>query len=117
MIIEDADNILSSRERDGNHLMSRFLNVSDGLIKLPNRKLIFTTNIVNPENIDPAILRPGRCFALIQTSELTLVEAQAAARVGGLPIPTEQRRYSLAEIFNPHTKGAQVKRFGIGFTR
>jgi ATP-dependent 26S proteasome regulatory subunit len=42
--------------------MSRFLNISDGLIKLPNKKLVFTTNVTNFENIDSALLRPGRCF-------------------------------------------------------
>lgn len=113
MIIEDADNILTSRERDGNTMMSRFLNVSDGLIKLPNRKLIFTTNILNPENMDQAILRPGRCFGIIHTRTLNLTEAQAAAERAGMPIPTERREYTLAEIFNPHNRGAQIKRFGF----
>lgn len=115
MIIEDADNILTSRERDGNDLMSRFLNVSDGLIKLPNRKLIFTTNILNPENMDQAILRPGRCFAIIHTRALVLAEAQAAAKVAGLPMPEDRREYTLAELFNPHSRTAQVRRYGMGF--
>lgn len=100
MIIEDADTILSSRERDGNNLMSRFLNVSDGLIKMPNKKLIFTTNILNFENVDQAILRPGRCFGVLHTRAMNLTEAQAAARAAGVPIPLERREYTLAEIFN-----------------
>lgn len=115
MIIEDADAILTSRERDGNHLMSRFLNVSDGLIKLPNRKLIFTTNILNHENMDQAILRPGRCFAIIDTRALSFEEAKAAAKVAGMPEPTIAKEYTLAELFNPHNRSAKVKRYGMGF--
>ena len=77
MIIEDADTILTSREADNNKLMSRFLNVADGLIKLPNKKLVFTTNLTDFARVDSALLRPGRCFGVMKTRELNLVEAQA----------------------------------------
>jgi hypothetical protein len=113
MIIEDADLILTSRERDNNKMMSRFLNVSDGLIKLPNKKLIFTTNITDFGNIDPALLRPGRCFGVLHTRLLNLTEAQAAARVGNLPIPTEKREFSLAQLFNQGQR-ATVRTIGFG---
>ena len=113
MIIEDADTLLTSRERDGNKLMSRFLNISDGLIKLPNKKLVFTTNIANSENIDSALLRPGRCFGVVHTRALNLTEAQAAAKVAGLPIPMEKREHTLAELFN-RGRGAQVRTVGFG---
>ena len=113
MIIEDADTILTSRESDGNPLMSRFLNITDGLIKLPNKKLVFTTNIINFEKVDSAILRPGRCFGVLHTRALNLTEAQAAARVAGLPIPLEKREYSLAELFN-QGKSQQVRSIGFG---
>jgi ATPase family associated with various cellular activities (AAA) len=113
MIIEDADTILGARERDGNKLMSRFLNISDGLIKLPNKKLIFTTNITDFGNVDSALLRPGRCFGVMHTRELNLAEAQAAAKAGGLPIPFEKREYSLAEIFN-QGKTQRIRSFGFG---
>lgn len=116
MIIEDADTILTSRESDGNPLMSRFLNITDGLIKLPNKKLIFTTNIINFEKVDTAILRPGRCFGVLHTRALNLTEAQAAAKVAGLPIPIEKREYTLAELFNGN-KRQNVRSIGFGFGR
>lgn len=112
LIIEDADSILTSRERDGNKLMSRFLNVSDGLIKLPNKKLIFTTNITDFGTVDPALLRPGRCYAVMQTRPLDLQEAQAASRVGGFPTPTEKKQYTLAELFNQGKSQHRVRRIG-----
>lgn len=113
MIIEDADTILNSREAEGNKLMSRFLNVSDGLIKLPNKKLVFTTNIVDFGKVDQALLRPGRCFGVMHTRALNLTEAQAAAKAAGLPIPLERREYTIAELFNQQKK-AQVRTIGFG---
>ena len=114
MIIEDADTILSAREQDGNRLMSRFLNVSDGLIKLPNKKLVFTTNIGDFGKVDHALLRPGRCFGVMHTRALNLVEAQTAAKAAGLPIPVEKREYTIAELFNQGNKKSQVRTFGFG---
>jgi len=113
MIIEDADTVLSAREQDGNRLMSRFLNVSDGLIKLPNKKLVFTTNIGDFGRVDHALLRPGRCFGVMHTRALNLVEAQTAAKAAGLPIPVEKREYTNAELFNQGKK-SQVRTFGFG---
>lgn len=113
MVIEDADTILTSRERDGNKMMARFLSVSDGLIKLPNKKLVFTTNISDYQRVDEALLRPGRCYGVINTRPLDLQEAQLAAKVGGLPIPLERRQYTIAELFNQGRK-SNIRTAGFG---
>lgn len=113
LIIEDADTILSPRERDGNKMMARFLSVSDGLIKLPNKKLVFTTNINDFTQVDPALLRPGRCHAQVHTRPLNLTEAQAAAKVANLPIPTQKGEYTLAELFNQGYR-AKIRQIGFG---
>lgn len=112
MVIEDADAILTSREHDGNKLMSRFLNISDGLIKLPNKKLVFTTNLTDFQKVDAALLRPGRCYALMLTRALDLKEAQEASKVGGFPTPTERKQYTLADLFNQGKTKAGVRRIG-----
>ena len=75
--------------------------------------MIFTTNITDFGSIDAAILRPGRCFAIVHTRLLNLTEAQAAARVAGVPEPTEKHEYSLAEIFN-QGKVTTVRSIGFG---
>ena len=113
MVIEDADTILSSRERDGNKLMSRFLNISDGLTKLPNKKLVFSTNITDFGNIDSALVRPGRCFGIMHTRGLTFEEAIIAAEAAGLPVPTKRKDYTLAELF-ANGKTQAIRK--IGFT-
>lgn len=113
MVIEDADTILAPRESDNNKLMARFLNVSDGLIKLPNKKLIFTTNLSDFAKVDPALTRPGRCFGVLHTRPLNLQEAQAAARVAGLPVPLQKQEYTLAELFNHDASAPTVRRIGF----
>lgn len=114
LVIEDADTILASRESEQNKLMSRFLNVSDGLIKLPNKKLVFTTNISDFGKVDPALMRPGRCFDVMHTRALDKDEAVRACRAAGLRLPTEARTYTLAELFNREYK-PDVR--SVGFTR
>jgi ATPase family associated with various cellular activities (AAA) len=113
LIIEDADTILMPRESDGNKLMARFLSISDGLIKLPNKKLIFTTNLSDFDKVDKALLRPGRCHAVVHTRPLNLAEAQAAAKVADVPVPTQKGEYTIAELFNQGFRPAQ-RNIGFG---
>jgi len=77
-VIEDADLLLDSREQ-GNNMISRFLNVGDGLISMRDKKLIFSTNLKNINDIDPALTREGRCFDIINFRLLTPDEALAIA--------------------------------------
>lgn len=114
MIIEDADTILMAREASQNKLMSRFLNIGDGLIKLPSKKLVFTTNISDFGRVDPALMRPGRCFDVIRTRPLTRAEARRAAEAAGLPMPSPHKdHYTLAELFATRPV-AEVRRIGFG---
>lgn len=115
-VIEDADLFLKSRS-DGNGMVSRFLNVGDGLIKLQNKKLIFSTNLPNIKDIDAALVRPGRCFDIINFSKLTREEAQVVADNRNILLPGEtgKKDFTLAEIFNnPVQKPAVVSR-SFGF--
>lgn len=114
MVIEDADLILSSRESDQNKIMSKLLNVSEGLIPLHRKKMIFTTNLPNINRIDPALVRPGRCFQIINFRPLTIAEAAAAAKVAGLPFDaTGKKEVTLAEIFNEARKSDEIERFKL----
>jgi hypothetical protein len=102
IIIEDADNVLSPREKSANPLISRFLNFSDGLIKFPSKKIIFTTNLDNFNNVDEALTRSGRCFGILEARKLTFEEAIKAAKVASLPEPTIVKEYTLSDLIN-HT--------------
>jgi hypothetical protein len=104
-VMEDADHILMPRSA-GNDNLHRFLCVADGVVRALGRKIIFTTNLPNIGDIDEALIRPGRCFAVLRTRNLERPEAQDllakvlngdAARAG-TALPSD-RTVSLASVF------------------
>jgi len=113
LIIEDADTMLAPRKTSGNKMMGRFLATSDGIIKFPKKKIIFTTNLEDFSKIDPALLRPGRCFDSLIFRALSFEEAVACAAAYGLPAPSARRDYSIAELFNP--AGPKKPDHSVGF--
>jgi SpoVK/Ycf46/Vps4 family AAA+-type ATPase len=113
LVIEDADLLLSSRDDNLNKTMSKLLNITDGLVKLDSKKIIFTTNTQQYTKIDNALIRPGRCFDVINFRRLTFDEAKTACKVAKLPPITEEREHTLTEIFNRNHHS--YKSFKIGF--
>jgi hypothetical protein len=79
MVIEDTDHLLRART-SGNEDMHRFLAVADGIARAQGRKMIFTTNLPNVTDIDPALTRPGRCHAVVYLRSLAPAEALRLAR-------------------------------------
>lgn len=112
LILEDCDALLEART-EGNSLMNRILNLSDGIIELPKRKLIFSTNLPSMSSIDEALLRPGRCFGVVRFRLLKPIEAAHAAASVGLK-RTFNAPVTLAEAINSDNGTAQVVR-KIGF--
>ncbi|MDA8257894.1 MAG: AAA family ATPase [Betaproteobacteria bacterium] len=104
-VLEDADALLTSRAQ-GNTLMHRLLSVSDGLVTLAGKKLMFSTNLDSPAEVDPALLRPGRCFDVLRFRLLEYREAYALAQAAGVTAPSDPaRRYSAAEVFHAGETG------------
>jgi len=69
--------------------MTRCPNVSDGLVHLEKRKIIFTTNQNGFRGVDPALIGPGRCFGAVKARPLSYEEACAAASDASLPLPPD----------------------------
>jgi ATPase family associated with various cellular activities (AAA) len=103
LIMEDADAFLAKRE-DGNTMMHRFLNVSDGLISAQDKKLVFSTNLPSIKDIDAALMRPGRCFDVIEFRLLTRDEALSITDGLQLELP-DGNQFTLAELFNVQPSG------------
>lgn len=117
MIFEDADNFIGSR-KDGNGMMHRFLNVSNGLVSpMKGKKIIFTTNLPSADEIDPALIRPGRCYEVIHFRTLTFTEAKNVAKdFYGDNLPDmENRDYTLAEVTNLSRVGVTKVKRKVGF--
>lgn len=113
LIVEDADLLLEARSNGENKLMSKFLNVSDGLVKGLNKKIIFSTNITQLERIDSAVIRPGRCFDVIEFRKLDREEANAVCDLEGLPKFDDAGEYSLGDIFNRNPRSMKVRKTGF----
>jgi hypothetical protein len=104
-VIEDADHLLLARS-NGNHDLHRFLAIADGVVRAQGRKIIFTTNLANVNDIDEALLRPGRCFANVRTRNLRREEAALLLQrmAGeGLVAPA-----TLEDLFGPGAKDVAV---------
>ena len=99
LILEDIDYNLRSR-KDGNVFMAKLLSGSDGFIHNANKKIILSTNLPSIKDTDDALLRPGRCFSVIQTRKLTSDEAQALLKkMGHEDIKLDGSDISLADIY------------------
>lgn len=116
LIVEDADALLLERESKGNKIMSKILNASDGIVKLSDKKIIFTTNIEKQKDIDQALLRPGRCFDYVNFRNLTAEEAKVVCTQESLDDITKKSSksfYSLAEVFNQTYSVVPAQRIGM----
>lgn len=112
LIMEDADAFLRTRT-DGNSMMHRFLNVSDGLISAADKKMVFSTNLPSIREIDEALMRPGRCYDVITFRTLTRTEALSVAEELGTDLP-DGAEFTLAEICNHQPSSAPNMRH-MGF--
>ncbi len=120
LAIEDADKHLSKRE-NGNEVMAAYLNYTDGVIRDTNKKLVISTNLSSVSQVDSALLRAGRCYAVIEFRFLTPEEAYAARLASGLEMdgfdPHAKDAWGLAEVLCDEPFGFVSKRkVGIGFT-
>lgn len=99
MVLEDSDAFLQARS-DGNRMMHKFLNVSEGLITVAGKKMIFSTNLPKVSDIDEALMRKGRCFDVLDFRALTPAESwNVIDEVGMDRDIDESRTYTLAELF------------------
>ena len=103
LIIEDADTYISSRAKDGNDVMKKLLNVTDGLTAREEKKVIFTTNLTNLNDVDEALLREGRCYATLHVDQLSAEQAQILLDAMGhtsINIDESIRKISLANLYS-----------------
>jgi len=109
MVLEDADMFLKSR-KEGNTMMHKFLNVGDGLVTTRNKKLIFSTNLPSIRDIDPALIRPGRCYDILNFEELNQEQAEKLAKRCNATLNGKRDKWSIADVFfNENTKQSKVK--------
>ncbi len=116
LIIEDAENIVVDRERNGNSPVSALLNISDGLLsECLNIQVICTFN-THISKVDSALLRKGRLIAQYEFKELELNKAKALSQKLGFKTRIDEAM-TLTAIYNQEEKDYQKNKSekSIGF--
>lgn len=114
LIIEDADDMLTTDREGNNKMIAKLLNASDGLLKLPQKKVILSTNLENLSHIDEAIIRPGRCFDILNFRRLTRPEQVALCAKLNISANVDGEA-SLAEIYQASEESFRPKHKTMGF--
>jgi hypothetical protein len=115
-VIEDAENIVMDRQRNGRSPVSALLNISDGLLSdCLNIQIIcsFKTDI---SKIDSALMRKGRLIAKYEFKELEVEKAMQLSKKLGFDSNLDSPM-TLTAIYNQDEKDFQHirKRNPIGF--
>ena len=116
LVIEDAENIIIDREKNGNSPVSSILNISDGLLAdCLNIQIICSFN-TDLSKVDTALLRKGRLIAKYEFKELEVQKAQMlSSKLGFSNAITEPM--TLTAIYNQNEKNfvPMKKKNPIGF--
>lgn len=125
LVLEDMDTLLQSRTQ-GNTFVNRLLAASDGFISSVQNKMIISTNLSSVErDIDSALLRPGRCFDVLEFRALEYEEVLELVSKLGLPVDEFEKlvgsdkkdKYTLAEVYRivnqKRVSGYKKKVFGF----
>jgi hypothetical protein len=115
-VIEDAENIVVDRNKDGHSPVSALLNISDGLLSdCLNIQVIcsFNTDI---SKVDSALMRKGRLIAKYEFKELEAHKAQALSNKLGFSTEFDSPM-TLTAIYNQEEMDFQQskKTHSIGF--
>lgn len=117
-IIEDAEDLLHSRNSGNNSAMSTLLNLTDGILgKSLGIQIIVTFN-TNPSSLDRALLRKGRLTALYEFKPLAVEKANILLKKLGMNDYAVFNPTTLADLFHAQEKSFQFsnnQRNPIGF--
>jgi len=113
LVIEEAENILSSRDSGRNEAVSNLLNLSDGLLSdCLNIQIVATFN-TNLQNIDEALLRKGRLIAKYEFLELSLDRTNFLLKELGME--ESFKTMTLSDIYNTKELTFSASKKPIGF--
>lgn len=109
IIIEDAEELLVSRDRASNSGIAMLLNLTDGLLGASlNIQFVCTFN-TDLQNIDKALLRKGRLTALYEFRPLTIEKSKALLSELGKSHIEVTEPMTLADIYGADEKDFNFK--------
>lgn len=99
LVIEDAEELILSRDNHHNSKLSFLLNLTDGLLGESLGIQIIATFNTDLKNIDKALLRKGRLTSIYEFKPLTINKTNVLLKDLGHTIEVNES-LSLADIFN-----------------
>jgi hypothetical protein len=105
-VIEDAENIVVDREKDGSSPVSALLNISDGLLADCLSVQIICSFNTDISKIDSALMRKGRMIARYEFKELEIEKAQKLSDKLGFKTCID-KPMTLTSIYNQEEKDFQ----------
>ena len=118
IVMEDAERLLWRRNGDNREAVSSLLNIADGLMGRMLRLHVICSVNARMEDLDPAILRPGRLMNHRRFAALSREAAERVAAARDLKFkPAESAEsYTLAEALNPGAYEPERAKPCIGFS-
>lgn len=118
IVIEDAEDILISRDESGYSGIAMLLNLTDGLLGDSLGIQIIATFNTNISNVDKALLRKGRLIAIYEFKPLCLEKTVLLLKELGKKTDNNIKPMTLADIYNMDEVDYNIninKRPKIGF--
>lgn len=100
LILEDAEKILISREKEDNQFISTLLNISDGILSDILEASVVLTYNCDDTKIDKALKRKGRTMVDYKFNKLTVDEAKKLAKHLKIDESKIDKPITLSEIYN-----------------
>jgi SpoVK/Ycf46/Vps4 family AAA+-type ATPase len=100
LVIEDAEDLLASRETDNNSAISLLLNLTDGLLGESLGIQVICTFNTHLSQIDKALLRKGRLSALYKFDPLAISKSKTLLEKIGIKNYSVNSSMTLADIYN-----------------
>lgn len=103
IVLEDADRLLWRRGTDNREAVASLLNIADGLLGRMLRLHVICSVNSALEDLDPAVLRPGRLFGHRHFAPVSREAAVRLAEIKNVPFTPdpEEDEFPLAEVLNP----------------
>lgn len=116
LVIEDAEELLVSREKNANSAISILLNLTDGILGESLGIQTICTFNTQTSNIDEALLRKGRLTAMYEFRELSVDKANRLLKGNGSN-HIASKPMTLSDIYNTDKPGFSIaaNRMQIGF--
>lgn len=117
-VIEDAEELLISRDQGRSSSISMLLNLTDGILGTSLGIQFIATFNTDLSNIDKALLRKGRLLSRYEFKPLSVDRSRLLMEELGNPVQQVNKPMTLADIYNfseADYSGDRIRRPSIGF--